>query len=67
LGLGEFKFTMKDDKIVRLCDRDGCLKLAVYFASPVGSPDEPALCEKHFDELIYLQEKIAKEGVSKFG
>ena len=39
----------------RKCDL--CDKKATRFASPLKNPDESALCEKHFKELMKSQGK----------
>jgi len=35
----------------------------VKFASPIGNPDEPKLCKKHFNKMVFalkLNEKFVK-------
>jgi len=39
----------------RKCDM--CEEPATHFSSPLGNPDEPALCDEHFEGVLAIVEK----------
>lgn len=39
-----------------LCDKE-----SKYFSSPIGNPDEPRLCRKHFNEMNNNMKKALKK------
>jgi hypothetical protein len=41
---------------------DDCEKPATHFESPLGNPDEAALCDEHFKKLMDSQRKEAGNG-----
>jgi len=47
-------------KSIRKCDR--CALDAVWCESPMWNPDEPALCQDHFDEYIEKMHQMARNG-----
>ena len=57
----------EDKRKCDLCDLD-----AVWYASPTGNPDEPALCQDHFDDykvrmlglLLWRHPKVAEEALN---
>jgi hypothetical protein len=37
-----------EDNMARKCDIEGCNRDATHFESPLGNPDEGALCDEHY-------------------